>query len=129
MGRTTRIWLTIVWIGIGVEGLWFFVAFSMVGIIDPKHLTESLRLILIFAIWLGLVFAASFFRRAPSLLPWAALANLIGCVALKGIPRGGTPSDYSYLAYTHLIDVVILASSYFSFQQRQHETKQVLASR
>jgi len=115
MGKATRIWLTIVWIGIGLEGLCFFVAFSMVGIVDPKHLTESLRLILIFAIWLGLVFTASFFRRAPFLLPWVALANFIGCVALKGIPRGGTPSDYSYLAYTHLTDVVILISSYFAF--------------
>jgi hypothetical protein len=89
MGTATKIWLAVAWIG---ESLFFWL--FEVRIIDPKHLTESLRLILIFAFWIGLVFATSFFRRIPSLVPWGALANPIGCVALKGIPRGGTPSGY-----------------------------------
>jgi hypothetical protein len=122
MGTATKAWLAIAWIGISLEGLWFCVVpLAMTGTIGLKDLSSILKLGLLLALWIGLVFGAISFRRAPALLPFIALANFVGCVVLKNLPWGGTLSDWLHLAYMHSMDVVILISSYFAFQQRRHE--------
>jgi hypothetical protein len=75
----------------------------------------------LFAFWIGMVYGAVSFSRTRALLPLTALANFIGCVALKIIPWGGTRSEWLDLAYDHSIDVVILISSYLAFQQERRE--------
>jgi hypothetical protein len=123
MGVTTKVWLAIAWLGIGLEGLWFcLVPLAMTGTIGAKDLPAIFMLVLLFAFWIGLVYGAISFRRIPALLPFTALANLIGCVALKhDIPWGGTRSDWLRLAYHHSIEATILISSYCAFQQKRRE--------
>jgi hypothetical protein len=122
MGIGTKAWLVITWIGIGLEGLWFcLVPIAMTGTIGAKDLPGILMLVLLFAFWIGLVYGAISFGRVPALLPFTALANLIGCVALKIIPWRGNRSDWLQLAYSHSIEVIILISSYLAFQQRRRE--------
>jgi hypothetical protein len=121
-----RIWLALAWIGIGIEGLWFcLVPLAMTGTIGAKDLIDLFKLTVIFAFWIGVVYGAISFGRAPALLPFTALANVIGCVALKDdIPWGGTRSDWLYLAYHHSVEVVILIGSFLAFQQRsRHQSE------
>jgi hypothetical protein len=118
----TRIWLVITWIGIGLEGIWFcLVPLAMTGTIGAKDLPAIFMVFLLFVFWIGLVYGAISFERIPALLPFTALANLIGCVALKNIPWRGTRSDWLQLAYHHSIEVVILISSCVAFQQRRRQ--------
>jgi hypothetical protein len=93
----------------------------MTGTIGAKDLMIIFKLVLVFALWIGLVYGAISFRRVPALLLFTALANLIGCLALKTIPWGGTHSEWLHLAYEHSIDVVILISGYLAFQQRRRD--------
>jgi hypothetical protein len=116
-----RVWLVVVCIGIGLEGIWFLLAIGLYGLVDAKELLNSLRFLTIFALWIGLVYGAISFHRAPALLPFTALANFIGAVALKNIPWGGTSSEWLHLAYEHSIDVGILIGPYFAFQQRRRQ--------
>ena len=126
MGTATKVWLAVAWIGIGLEGLWFCVVpLAMTGTIGLKDLSSILKLGLLFALWIGLVYGAISFHRAPVLLPFTALANFVGCVALKSLPWRGTASDWAHLAYMHSVDVVILVSSYFAFQQKRREQSSV----
>jgi hypothetical protein len=89
----------------------------MTGTIGAKDLIGIFKLFLVFAFWIGLVYGAISFRRAPALLPLTALTNFVGCVVLKTIPWGGNRSEWLDFAYGHFIDVLILASSYLAFQQ------------
>ena len=117
-----RIWLALAWIGIGLEGLWFcFVPLAMTGTIGTKDLIGISKLVLLFAFWIGLVYGAISFRRVPALLPFTALANLVGCIALKVIPWSGARKEWLDFAYGHSIDVLILATSYLAYQQRARQ--------
>jgi hypothetical protein len=93
----------------------------MTGTIGAKDLIGISKLVLLFAFWIGLVYGAISFRRVPALLPLTALANLIGCVALKVIPWNGARAEWLDFAYGHSIDVLILASSFLAFQQRSRQ--------
>jgi hypothetical protein len=93
----------------------------MTGTIGAKDLIGIFKLFLVFVFWIGLVYGAISFRRAPALLPLTALTNFVGCVVLKTIPWGGSRSEWLDFAYGHSIDVLILASSYFAYQQRARQ--------
>jgi hypothetical protein len=122
MGIGTKVWLGITWIGIGLEGLWFcLVPLAMTGTIGAKDLPGIFMLILLFAFWIGLVYGVISFSRVPALLPFTALVNLIGCVTTKNFPWPRDRADWWQLAYQHSIDVIILISSYFAFQQRARQ--------
>jgi hypothetical protein len=120
MRDLTKLWLALVWIGIGLEGAWFLAAFALAGI-DTRYLLDSFKLIFLLVFWIGMVFGAISFRRNAALLPLTALANLIGCVALKVIPWSGARAEWLHFAYGHSIDVLILASSFLAFQQRSRQ--------
>ena len=67
MGTATKVWLAVCWVGIGLEGLWFCVVpLAMTGTIGLKDLSSILKLGLIFALWIGLVYGARTWQAAAS---------------------------------------------------------------
>jgi hypothetical protein len=60
--NSVRAWLAAVWIGIGLEGIWFFLAIGIFGIINPKDLAGSIRFASLIALWAGLVYGAVSFK-------------------------------------------------------------------
>jgi peptidoglycan/LPS O-acetylase OafA/YrhL len=120
MRNLSKVWLAITWIGIGLEGAWFLAAFGLAGI-DLRYPLNSFKLIFLFGFWLGMVMGAFSFNRRATLLPSTALANLIGCVAMKVIPWNGARDEWLHFAYGHSIDVLILVSSYLAYQERARQ--------
>src|ERR1700687_3744906 len=95
-----KIWIAIVWLAVLSEGIWFLIAGGFI-------LTElPLSLWLLFALWLVTLLSLVGFMRRPIMLLIAASANLLGCIAIKGV-LGGFPHPLWRLLYNHSIDIVI----------------------
>jgi hypothetical protein len=100
-------WLSLMWVGLIGEGLWFFVAFGLAGF------PGSRRPIALLALWLLLVMSALFFRKWPMLTIVAAWINLIGCIAIKSYP-GAVYHPWAWLIYSHSVDAAIVACAHLA---------------
>lgn len=108
------LWHIALWLGVVVEGLWFFVAFKLA----PAPYPYQLPLLLL--LWALVVLCIVAFKQRPLLAFIAACINLVGCALLKSRP-GGVAHPWLWFAYYHLIDVLIVIATFAIWQQWQKD--------